>query len=369
MADVRSLLRQQRAARRIEHPLAAYSDAGKLLCTLCREAVRAESLWEAHVRGEGHKQRLKTQATTGSHTANGGSGSHLTVQEDSTSGDDAGGSETSHKRKLVDETAVEDVPMEDYARRKRSRPDDSSTPSSNGDKDTDAMQSSSQRQLQQQQAPNRTLTPPNTLQRRTSGTPSQGVELQIPSRPATPAAAAAAPASLSSRQSTLAAAPSSAAAPVDEDEWAAFEADIAASSYATDAVISAPAMTADESAAAAAGAVDGAAAGDENDEQRRARAAADREDAARTLEDEFVEMEELESRVRRLKEQREAVRRRSRAASQGQVAMEEAKAAHSSSSTWAGDGKENVEASIAEEEDDEDEGDEDDWDGFRFRAA
>ncbi|PCD43842.1 hypothetical protein AU210_002931 [Fusarium oxysporum f. sp. radicis-cucumerinum] len=256
MSDVRSLLRQQRAARRIEHPYAAYSDAGKLLCTLCHEHIKTESLWDSHVRGEAHKTRLIKAQTASSANAR-------TSQQ-----------QTSQKRKHDDnEEAIDDkdgdVEMDD-GRRKRNKTD-----GVDGDGDKDNK--------------DQTLTPPR-LTRRTSTTPSQGVEIQIPSRPATPA----------HRDGSSASTPG---------EWAAFEADIAATTatYDEDATISAPAMTAEEVAAADAQK-------EEEAEKRRAQADVDLEDekeeATRALEEEFEEMEELEARVKRLKDKREALRKR-----------------------------------------------------------
>lgn len=115
-------------------------------------------------------------------------------------------------------------------------------------------------------------------------------EIQIPSRPATPAKTTPTPPKQVS---------------VNEDEWAAFEADIAAAEVpaADDAVISAPAMTAAELASQSL---------KESNAQRKERQEAeiegDKEDAVRKLEDEFEEMEGLEQRVRRMREKREALR-------------------------------------------------------------
>ncbi|KAF4966230.1 hypothetical protein FSARC_6115 [Fusarium sarcochroum] len=346
MSDVRSLLRQQRAARRIDHPYAAYSDAGKLLCTLCHEHIKSETLWDSHVRGEAHKTQLikaQTVATINSRNPQ----------------------QTAQKRKHDDdEEAVddgdEDVEMEDAARRKRNKTD---ATEGEGDKD----------------AKDQNLTPPR-LTRRTSTTPSQGVEMQIPSRPATPAhrdgssastpggqpnnlTSQSATASLPSRRPSSLATderPASTAVAVDEAEWAAFEADIAATTapYDEDAVISAPAMTAQEAA-------DADAEKEEEAEKRRAQADVDLEDekeeATRALEEEFEEMEELEARVRRLKEKREALRKRGGSFSQ-----------EAGSEKPMDLGKENSGTPVIEEkdeEDDDDEDEDDDWDGFRFRKA
>ncbi|KAF4444803.1 coiled-coil protein 16 [Fusarium austroafricanum] len=348
MSDVRSLLRQQRAARRIEHPYAAYSEAGKLLCTLCHEHIKTESLWDSHVRGEAHKTRLIKAQTTVS--ING-----------------RGSQQASQKRKHDDnEEAIDDrdgeIEMDDD-RRKRNKTEEADR---EGEKDTK----------------DQTLTPPR-LTRRTSTTPSQGIEIQIPSRPATPAhrdgssastpggqfnnlTSQSATASLPSRRpSSLTTderpASTAATAAVDEAEWAAFEADIAATTtpYDQDAVISAPAMTAQEVAAADAQK-------EEEAEKRRAQADVDLEDekeeATRALEEEFEEMEELEARVRRLKEKREALRKRGESFSQ-----------EAGSEKSVGLGKENSETPLIEEkdeeDDDEEEDEDDDWDGFRFRTA
>ncbi|KAH8667294.1 hypothetical protein BGZ61DRAFT_365111 [Ilyonectria robusta] len=347
MADVRSLLRQQRAARRIEHPHAAYSEAGKLLCTLCHDHIKTESLWDGHIQSDSHKARLLQLRAAAQ--ANGASDAQKTAQKRKHDDDDEDSANGSG-----------DVDMEDSMRRKRSKQDMALHGHEvDGDKD-------------------QTLTPPR-LTRRTSTTPSQGIEMQIPSRPATPAhrdgPSVSTPggqpsnslpsqpttASLPTRRaSTLATdgRPGPTAQQVDESEWAAFEADIAATSipYDADAVISAPAMTAEETAAAAEA---------EEEEARKRREQADvdledeKEEATRALEEEFEEMEELEARVRRLKEKREALRKR------GESFGQEAAPAKPTNV-----GKENLETPMEEEEDEDedDEEDDDDWDGFRFRT-
>ncbi|KAL1801530.1 hypothetical protein ACET3X_001872 [Alternaria dauci] len=83
----------------------------------------------------------------------------------------------------------------------------------------------------------------------------------------------------------------------------------------------------------------------------------EKEDAARALEDEFEEMEGLEERVKRLREQREALR----SASGGIMKVEE---------------KEDVKPSLpaaengeSESDEDEDEDEDEDWDDWRFRPA
>ncbi|GAB1315483.1 hypothetical protein MFIFM68171_05693 [Madurella fahalii] len=383
MADVRALLRQQRAARRIEHPHAAYSDAGKLLCTVCREHIKTESLWDGHLRSAGHRQRLQSLHKASSN--NGTNGYAGFVGEDS---DRNGNLAPSNKRKLADtDEEMGDHTEEDSARSKRSKAEIEVTEQS---QEGTAKKDDSGKAA-------KPLTPP--LTRRTSGTPSMGVEMQIPSRPATPgpsgtpmATTPKAPVGRSSLTSdepqqqrrepaplARADAPSqpadqtSAAAPVNEDEWAAFEAELvhgtvgkssakpaAAAALESDAVISAPVMSAAEIAAKS-----------EEEEAAKRRALVDiqiedeKEEATRALETEFEVMEELEARARKLRERREALRLQGG----GGVAAPPIGTADGAGKGPA-PGKENAAVPEDEDEDEyEDEDEEEDyWDGFRFRA-
>jgi zinc finger protein 830 len=382
MADVRALLRQQRAARRIEHPHASYSDAGKLVCTVCNEPVKTESLWDGHLRSAGHRQRLHSlhQASA----KNGANGYAGFVDQ---TPDQHGPAGPSNKRKLAD-TDEDMADQEDETpRRKRTKAD--GLPPELPQLDTGATPAKKDSGNKQPKP----TTPP--VGRRTSGTPTVGVEMSIPSRPATPSSGGtpmvttpkappigrsplipdapampqqqepgAAPPTASDAQPAAAAA-ASAPAEINEDEWAAFEADLihgsaptttakpaAAAALDSDAVISAPAMSAAEIAAKS-----------EEEERARRKALVDiqledeKEDASRALEDEFDVMEELEARARKLRERREALRVQSNgAAAPASMAGSEGKGA--------APGKENAE--MAEDEEDDDE--EDDWNGFRFRA-
>ncbi|KAI1841840.1 hypothetical protein JX266_011918 [Neoarthrinium moseri] len=366
MADARSLLRAHRAANRVEHPHAVYSDAGKLLCKPCREIIKSDSLWEPHVTSLAHRQKAAAV--------------HPPPPPPST--------EPSSKRKLDD---AEPMDVEDPDR-------DSSLPKKRNRTASSAAE------------PDKAATPP-ALPRRTSGTPAHGVEISIPSRPATPLIGEGSQASTpnlpplgrspligsSSENAVAASANGSAAAPqipisteslvvpqtaavapapsgnVDEAEWAAFEAEIAASEarpppatigaadYA-DAVISAPAMTADELAAKS-----------QEEENARKRQLLDieiadeKEDATRALEDEFDDMAQLDERFQKLKERRDELRKASMANLRGAAA---AAAAPDKSAKLAG--KENAGAANGDEaESDEDDEDEDeDWDdAFRFRGV
>jgi hypothetical protein len=134
---------------------------------------------------------------------------------------------------------------------------------------------------------------------------------------------------------------------VDEDEWAAFESDIANAEAqvqaANDAVISAPAMSAADLAKKSA---------EEDYSQKKERQEAelegDKEDAARKMEEELEEMESLEARVRRLREKREELKRKGSQVSSNRPIIHAA-----------------VTDIIEEEgEDDDDDEEDDEWDGW-----
>ena len=286
MADVRSLLKNERAARRIQHKYASYSTTGTLLCTACHLQLKSETLWEGHLRSAGHITRvqklLQSEKEAGPVTADG----------------------NKKKRKASD--------GEDTIRKR--------TKAANGlpegffDAGTDRE-------------------PPRTS---TTTPPLPGEEIQMASRPATP----------SKPVDEVPKRPS-----VDEDEWAAFEADIAKAESAIafeEAVISAPAISAAELAAKS----------KEEDnkrkrEQQEAELEGDKEDAARKLEEEFEEMESLEQRVRKMREKREALRKdgAKQLATPAVSVVEE-----------------NVTDGVEQEDEDDDDEDEDDWDGFRLKA-
>lgn len=378
-SDVRSLLRQQRAARRINHPHAAYSDAGKLLCSLCREQLKAESLWDTHLLSQSHKGHLQQQQQQQQR--------EISSVESSLPLDEISNGRVA-KRKLDSADTLEDVEMRDAARRKRSKSDLmtlAGLPLNGGDGKSEIFTPDQIPSAGSSNSKENTRTPPGLT--RTLSTPSQGVELQIPSRPATPAyregastsssgghfgaqsqngpstpVAPRAPATTATgAASTTSKADSAAAAPVDESEWAAFEADIAAATvpYDQGAVISAPAMTSEE-AAAAKEAEEAASA--ERKLQVDIDIEAEREEAKRALEDEFDQMKGLEERVDKLKEMRAAyLKKRSESISRDGVQKPVLEV-----SNGVRDGVVDDNDDDDDDDDDEDE-DEDDWDSFRFR--
>lgn len=112
---------------------------------------------------------------------------------------------------------------------------------------------------------------------------------------------------------------------IDEDEWAAFERDVATpppdpslpSAFTAEATISAAPLTTAEIAAQSR-----EQASLQTKEKREAEVEGEKEDAARALEEEFDEMEGLEERVARLRRMREELRNRKAILVDGNVKAE-----------------------------------------------
>ena len=252
MTDVRSLLRKERALRRIDHPFAVYSTTGTLECSVCKIPLKSEiEIWNKHLQSTQHAMRAERLRLSQKLPT------HDNTQTRSITNADASNSK---KRKAHDEDADS---------RKKSRPL-TTPPVPDREEHNEASKPPSSNQL-----PSRTTLPPAEPK---------------PASPPSP----------------------SAAQTIDEDEWAAFERDIAEpipDSPSETANINAQAIiTADPVSAA-----DLAKQEEDDDpssrkERREAELEAEKEDAARALEEEFDEMENLEERVRRLREKREGLR-------------------------------------------------------------
>jgi zinc finger protein 830 len=324
MADVRALLRNERTARRISHPHATYSTTGTLVCLVCHIQLKSESLWNGHLRSPQHAMRLQRirDGTLGRPPGAPAPDSQLQNESEQ---------DTNNKGKLdATSTKRNGLGGSQSRKRKADKDDEIGDSVSKRGKSDELTEGFSGAGIVEDIKPFKSS---NGL----SSSMSQGMKL--PSRPATPL-----------RTPQVERIPPKVAT-VDEDEWAAFEADIAATEapIAEDAVISAPAMSAAELTAKS----------KEEElarrrEQQEAETEGDKEDAARKLEDEFEEMEELEERIRKLKEKRDTLRLRSGDAvavtQASQALLEEAR-------------------TTATEDDDDDDGDDDDaWDNFRFNV-
>ncbi|CAF1126285.1 unnamed protein product [Rotaria sp. Silwood1] len=59
--DTKTTLRQmmkQEKQKRIDSPLAKYTNTGQLYCALCNQQLTSETFWKAHVNGRDHKQKV-----------------------------------------------------------------------------------------------------------------------------------------------------------------------------------------------------------------------------------------------------------------------------------------------------------------------
>ncbi|KFY47101.1 hypothetical protein V495_02104 [Pseudogymnoascus sp. VKM F-4514 (FW-929)] len=328
MADVRSLLRNERNARRISHQHAKYTEAGRLYCVVCRLELKSESLWDGHLRSKGHSTLLKRNGND--------------------SGSPAGSTEPepAQTKNSDEENATSGTPIENEPAAKRTK----KRKASDDDEEEEQVDTSRKRT---KQAPLPGFLPQGFFDdaakadaEATASNNSNGQEFRLPSRPATPLKA----------PDALQEAPK--LPTVDEDEWAAFEADIAAAEVVAaeptdDAVISAAPMTTEEVAAKSR---------EEEMSARKEKAEADlegdKEDAVRKLEDEFEQMNELEERVRRLKEKREALRVKEPVAAPEPAEEEKTTASNATPEDEDGD----------DDDDDDDDEDDDDWAGFRLRG-
>ncbi|KAK5062542.1 hypothetical protein LTR84_004615 [Exophiala bonariae] len=272
MADVRALLAAERQSRRITHAHLSYTKAGVLLCNVCNLNVKSEALWEGHLRSANHRKNV------------------LASQEPATK---------PQKRKIEDIEV--DLPQEDRYqadRDGRKKPKSRSvtlTSTADGYREGEAGA--------QVRSPPPELEPEPTGQAghvhaTTSPSPKISSTLDVP--PQSPQPSEPHP-------------PPQPQPEVDEDEWAAFEREVAplTAPQQESGTISQP-PTSYEGATITAAPLSAAQIAQQADEQKRRRldteADDEKEDEGRRLEEEFDVMEEMEERVRRLREKREALR-------------------------------------------------------------
>ena len=281
MADVRSLLRNERAQRRINHPQALYTATGTLECSVCHIPLKSDiEIWDKHLRSTQHAMRQERLRLS------------TPQRPKSTNLPEKAGAENSREVSAGSKKRKADDGDDDS--RKRTRPV-VDVPGGFFDETIEPNQPSSQPVAEEKNLA--------TEQGDAAAKPLEG-------SPSTRGAASN-PIQGKSRTNSTVQAP---AAPIDEDEWAAFERDVATpppdptalSALTAAATISAAPMTAAEIAAQSR-----EQASLQGRERREVEVEGEKEDAARALEDEFDEMEGLEERVRRLREKREELRLRS----------------------------------------------------------
>ena len=258
-ANVRSLLRNERKARRIEHPHATYTAAGILSCQLCHIQIKAESLWNQHLRGSHHRGQLQRFRAAQASRAVAVANSEADATEAQTLDEVPPPANTHVPSMAVDASAGN--------KRKRKASEDEDIPTEPDDG------------------------------RKKSKAPRAEVVLRSEAEP---------PAGVTEARDA-----------VDEAEWAAFEREIEAekrlqaaavaplAALTASAVISAAPMTAAEVAARSR---------EEESRQAREKRQAEMEDeqeeAADRMVEEIEEQEELHERVNKWKEKREALRRK-----------------------------------------------------------
>jgi len=238
MADVRALLAAERHSRRISHPHLTYSKTGALTCTVCDLNIKSEQLWPGHLKSLNHRKNVQKKTETPVRPA---------------------------KRKIdsIEKDEEQERNYEVDSRKKpKSAPESQrhTSPAPDTERDPPPLPVPSEQEPQ----------PFHSDQ-----APSQQQHSMPPQVPP--------------------------AADVDEDEWAAFErdvADVAEPDFATATIEAAPVSAAQLAEQQRTNTV----------QQREDEAEAEKEDESRRMEEEFDVMEEMEDRVKKLRARREALR-------------------------------------------------------------
>ena len=279
MADLRALLAAERKTRQVVHPLAAYDKSGALLCTACDLKIPAEKLWDPHLRSANHRKNALAQQDGRSVSKKRKIGSDDDDEVSTASPAPSVAVEEARrvgKRTKSVRFAVDDIPPTDNAVETET-PD----PEPNGGEGIE-----------------------ETVVGQQSDTPHGANDLPAISD---------APLVLLEPD------------PVDEDEWAAFERDLATVTNAQSqtsinqedryaaATISAPAVSATELAQRQKRGGQTQTEPENTTKTKRrdyeAEAQDDREEEQARIADEFAVMEQMEDKVRRLREMRESLRR------------------------------------------------------------
>ncbi|KAI4273684.1 MAG: hypothetical protein LQ337_004451 [Flavoplaca oasis] len=264
MTSARSMLRDERANRRIAHRHLTYSTTGTLICQVCRTQIKTEALWGKHLESTQHTTNLQRIRESVAKAP--------ALVQDSKRGNG------SKKRKAEDDSSDDDT-------RKRTKGQDPSD-------------------LVERKESNVAFPDSTHLDHRLTKDRNQKIEVIQTQPPTTD------PESKPDGGpfNTPAEPPDPPNNPIDEDEWAAFQREVASpppetSAFTATADISAAPMTASELAAQSR-----EEASRQAKERMEAAVEGEKEDAARQMEEELDEMAELEDRVRKLREKRELLR-------------------------------------------------------------
>ncbi|KAL9593702.1 MAG: hypothetical protein Q9179_005742 [Wetmoreana sp. 5 TL-2023] len=282
MADVRSMLRNERANRRITHPHLTYSTTGALTCIVCHVQIKSEALWNKHLHSPQHVTSLQEARKIDAKGL--GSASATVDQTPRFNG--------SKKRKADDDSSEDDM-------RKRSRDEVPGSAPTVGDSDLqgatlaaetrDATEPLKDRKRKRSMSPEIAGSRPKPPRDPVSGTNGSNSNASH---------AAVSPVPQNPHPNPT----------IDEDEWAAFQRDIATPAPEPSALTATADISAAPMSAADLAAQSREQASTQAKERMEAEIEGEKEDAARQMEEEFEEMAELEERVRRLKEKREKLR-------------------------------------------------------------
>ena len=262
MADVRSLLREQRAARRINHPHAIYTASG-LSCRVCHLHLKSDSLWQSHLASVQHTASLKKIGSQAAGLSN------RTKTE---------ATYPSIRKRKAEDVEDSEKPTASSAKRSKSTSETGIITGETSEiEEPDSVVEL--RATPHASTPNKSETPPTPPANTTAQPAESKTDLDL------------------------------------DAQLAAFERDIALipqelnaqSALTAKATIMAKPMTATEIASKSR-----EEASTQAKERRETEIEGEKEDAARQLEEEFDEMDALEERVRRLKEKRENLKSRSR---------------------------------------------------------
>ncbi|RDD40652.1 Zinc finger protein 830 [Trichoplax sp. H2] len=61
MSSFRKLIKGKASQKKINSPLARYSNTGQLSCAICNCNVKNELLWNAHIQSKKHKEVSKSK--------------------------------------------------------------------------------------------------------------------------------------------------------------------------------------------------------------------------------------------------------------------------------------------------------------------
>ena len=245
MTDARALLAAERQSRRISHPHLTYSKSGALTCNVCNLNVRSEQLWPGHVKSANHRKNV------------------LKAQEQPV---------LSSKRKIeeVDHSEGDEPELRDFEVDSRKKP----------------------KAFQSHEAAAQVVPDGPLAEGGSNDPPAETVsEQQIEAGPMSGLQATDPPLQLRTQVSDA----------IDEEEWAAFERDVAPltqETYASATIEAAPVPATALAEQQRTNAV----------QQREDEADAEKEEESRRMEEEFEVMEEMEDRVKRLRARREALR-------------------------------------------------------------